>query len=85
MDMNSYSYAPHMLDEPENVLAAYATDDADAELRECESGRLYIVSAYDYDGDFDVYKEFKNLPDAMKLYEAMVNTMNKKMTAKEKK
>lgn len=67
MDCNSYSYAPSMLDSEHKQIAYYENDDMYMELE--QSGDVYCVSAYSYDGSLDVGEELSTLSKAAKLYE----------------
>ena len=67
MDINSYSYAPTMLDEPENHIMYFENDDMYIELD--QNGDVFTVYAFSYDGSLDVYEEFSLLSKAAALYE----------------
>ena len=71
MDINSYSYAPTMLDEQERFLARYENDDMEIELE--QRGDVYTVWAFSYDGDLDVFEEFSDLSKAQRLYDFIVS------------
>ena len=68
MDCNSFSYAPTMLDAPENTLNSYKNDDMEIELTHDGPG-CFTVWAFSYDGDLDVFEEFPELEPAQKLYD----------------
>ena len=67
MDCNSYSYAPHMLDDERKQIAYYENDDMYMELEQV--GDVYCVTANSYDGQMDVAEEFSLLSKAAALYE----------------
>ena len=69
MDCNSYSYAPHMLDEP--VIEHYENDDVHIEL--FEWAHSYVVEAYRFDGSMEVYELFDALETAQKLYKYIMD------------
>ena len=71
MDCNSYSYAPSMLDGGSEYINRYENDDMRIELE--RSNGVYIVWAFSYDGQLDVFEEFSSLSAASSLYDFIMN------------
>ena len=66
--INSYSYAPSMVQDYERVqIDYYENDDMYMELERVDN--VYCVMAYSWDGSLDVSEEFSELSKAAKLYE----------------
>lgn len=66
MDCNSYSYAPHMLDEDQHYIACFNNDDMEIELERHDT--YFSVWAYSYDGQLDVYETFNTENAARTIY-----------------
>ena len=73
MDMNSYSYAPYMLDEEKVCLASLQNEDVEIEL--WQAGKVFYVYAYSYtyDIDLDVFEEFYNRENALLFYDKIMS------------
>ena len=69
MDINSYSFAPHMLDDSKTI-NRFRNDDIAIDLD--KSGPGYSVFAFHYSGDFDLCEDFKTLDAAMKLFSSLI-------------
>lgn len=75
MDINSYSYTPHMLDEDDRT-HYYENDDMYVEvLKERNCSRfVYYVNAFSYDGSLDYAEQFDNPEEAESAFNYIVKT-----------
>ena len=72
MDINSYSYAPYMLEEDCPRIAYYENDDMYAEIY-VRFGKYYNVYAFSYGGELDVSEEFSDEDKARRLYDFIID------------
>lgn len=74
MDINSYSYAPGILDE-DLTIARYDNDDMTAYIDNSgtKSNPCFWVSAYSYDGDLEISESFKNETTAKSVFNYIVD------------
>ena len=73
MDINSYSYTPHILDE--ETLLENVNDDTCISLRKDRRYSLifYTITAYSYDGQMDIYEEYRDRKQATNRYNYIVD------------
>lgn len=73
MDCNSYSYAPHMLEDSKPYLEEYENDDMWCML---EKTYGYTVCANSYDGTLDICESYQTIEAARFLYTAIVDNFS---------
>lgn len=73
MDINNYSYAPHMLDE-DNTVKYFENFDMYAEIMRCRAySRIYFsVYACSYDGSLEVSEDYDDIETATKLFDFII-------------